>query len=56
MKRNVLLRIYPRAWRQRYGEELSEQLEQRALSLGVVLICSVAQSMPTCTHCVAITT
>ena len=36
MKRRVLLRIYPRAWRERYGEELSDQLEQRPLSVGVV--------------------
>jgi hypothetical protein len=36
MKRHVLLRIYPRAWRERYGEELSEQLELLPLTLGVV--------------------
>jgi hypothetical protein len=36
MKRDVLLRIYPRAWRERYGEELREQLGQRPLSVGVV--------------------
>ena len=37
MKRHVLLRLYPRAWRERYGEELSAQLEsQRPLRIGVV--------------------
>lgn len=37
MKRQLLLRLYPRAWRERYGEELSAQLEaQRPLRIGVV--------------------
>jgi hypothetical protein len=37
MKRQLLLRLYPRAWRERYGEELSAQLEaERPLRLGVV--------------------
>src|SRR5687767_15962280 len=37
MKRHLLLRLYPRAWRERYGEELSAQLEaQRPLRIGVV--------------------
>jgi hypothetical protein len=37
MKRHHLLRLYPRAWRERYGEELSAQLEaQRPLRIGVV--------------------
>jgi hypothetical protein len=37
MKRHFLLRLYPRAWRERYGEELSAQLEaQRPLRTGVV--------------------
>jgi hypothetical protein len=37
MKRLILLRLYPRAWRERYGEELSAQLEaQRPLRIGVV--------------------
>jgi hypothetical protein len=36
MKRQLLLRLYPRAWRERYGEELSAQLEaQRPLRIGV---------------------
>jgi len=36
MKRHLLLRLYPRAWRERYGEELSAQLEaQRPLRIGV---------------------
>jgi hypothetical protein len=37
MRRHLLLRLYPRAWRERYGEELSAQLEaQRPLRIGVV--------------------
>ncbi len=37
MKRHLLLRLYPRAWRERYGEELSAQLEaQRPLRIGDV--------------------
>ena len=37
MKRHLLLRLYPRAWRERYGEELSAQLEaQRPVRIGVV--------------------
>lgn len=37
MKRQLLLRLYPRAWRERYGEDLSAQLEaQRPLRIGVV--------------------
>ena len=37
MKRQLLLRLYPRAWRERYGEELSSQLEaQRPLHMSVV--------------------
>jgi hypothetical protein len=37
MKRHHLLRLYPRAWRERYGEELCAQLEaQRPLRIGVV--------------------
>jgi hypothetical protein len=37
MKRHLLLRLYPRAWRERYGEELSAQLDaQRPLRIGVV--------------------
>jgi hypothetical protein len=37
MKRHLLLRLYPRAWRERYGEELSAQMEaQRPLRIGVV--------------------
>ena len=37
MKRHLLLRLYPRAWRERYGEELSAHLEtQRPLRIGVV--------------------
>jgi hypothetical protein len=37
MKRHLLLRLYPRAWRERYGEELSAQLEaQRPLRIGIV--------------------
>jgi hypothetical protein len=37
MRRHVLLRLYPRAWHERYGEELSAQLEaQRPLRIGVV--------------------
>ena len=37
MRRHVLLRLYPRAWRERYGEELAAQLEaERPLRLGVV--------------------
>src|SRR5512132_4053000 len=37
MKRQLLLRLYPRAWRERYGEELLAQLEsQRPLRIGVV--------------------
>lgn len=37
MKRHLLLRLYPRAWRERYAEELSAQLEaQRPLRIGVV--------------------
>jgi hypothetical protein len=37
MKRHLLLRLYPRAWRERYGEELGAQLEaQRPLRIGVV--------------------
>jgi hypothetical protein len=37
MKRHLVLRLYPRAWRERYGEELSAQLEsQRPLRIGVV--------------------
>ena len=37
MKRHLLLRLYPRAWRERYGEELAAQLEaQRPLRIGVV--------------------
>ena len=38
MTRHLLLRLYPRAWRERYGEELSAQLEaQRPLRIGVVV-------------------
>jgi hypothetical protein len=37
MKRHLLLRLYPRAWRERYGEELSAQLDvQRPLRIGIV--------------------
>jgi hypothetical protein len=37
MKRHLLLRLYPRAWRERYGEELAAQLEaQRPLRIGIV--------------------
>jgi hypothetical protein len=37
MKRHLLLRLYPRAWRERYGEELSAQLgAQRPLRIGIV--------------------
>jgi hypothetical protein len=37
MKRHLLLRLYPRAWRERYGEELSAQLEaQRPLRIGII--------------------
>jgi hypothetical protein len=37
MKRHLLLRLYPGAWRERYGEELAAQLEsQRPLRIGVV--------------------
>jgi hypothetical protein len=37
MKRRLLLRLYPRAWRERYGEELSAQLEaQRPMRIGIV--------------------
>jgi hypothetical protein len=37
MKRHLLVRLYPRAWRERYGEELSAQLEaQRPLRIGDV--------------------
>jgi len=37
MKRDHLLRLYPRAWRERYGEELSAHLEaERPLRVGVV--------------------
>jgi hypothetical protein len=37
MRRHLLLRLYPRAWRERYGEELSAQLEaERPLRIGVV--------------------
>jgi len=37
MKRDLLLRLYPRAWRERYGEELSAQLEaQRPLRIGII--------------------
>jgi hypothetical protein len=37
VNRHLLLRLYPRAWRERYGEELSAQLEaQRPLRIGVV--------------------
>jgi hypothetical protein len=37
MRRQLLLRLYPRAWRERYGEELSAQLEaQHPLRIGVV--------------------
>jgi hypothetical protein len=37
MKRHLLLRLYPRAWRERYGEELSAHLAaQRPLRIGVV--------------------
>ena len=37
MKRHRLLGLYPRAWRERYGEELCAQLEaQRPLRIGVV--------------------
>jgi hypothetical protein len=37
MNRQVLLRLYPRAWRERYGEELAAQLEaQRPLRMSVV--------------------
>jgi hypothetical protein len=37
MKRHLLLRLYPRAWRERYGEELSAQLEaQRPLRISDV--------------------
>jgi len=37
MRRHLLLRLYPRAWRERYGEELAAQLEaQRPLRIGVV--------------------
>ena len=37
MNRQVLLRLYPRAWRERYGEELAAQLgAERPLRAGVV--------------------
>jgi len=37
MNRQVLLRLYPRAWRERYGEELAAQLQaQRPLRIGIV--------------------
>jgi hypothetical protein len=37
MRPQLLLRLYPRAWRERYGEELSALLEaQRPLSLGAL--------------------
>jgi hypothetical protein len=37
VKRHLLLRLYPRAWRERYGEELAAQLEaQRPLRIGIV--------------------
>ena len=37
MKRHLLLRLYPRAWRERYGEELAAQLEEeRPLRIGIV--------------------
>jgi hypothetical protein len=37
MNRQVLLRLYPRAWRERYGEELAAQLEaQGPLRIGIV--------------------
>jgi hypothetical protein len=37
MKRHLLLRLYPREWRERYGEELSAQLEaERPLRIGIV--------------------
>jgi hypothetical protein len=37
MKRHLLLRLYPREWRERYGEELSGQLEAEGpLRIGVV--------------------
>ena len=38
MKRTLLLRLYPRAWREPYGEELSAQLSaQRPLRIGVIV-------------------
>ncbi|HUB77826.1 MAG TPA: hypothetical protein VMB03_03465 [Bryobacteraceae bacterium] len=34
--RNILVRAYPRSWREEYGEELGAMLGQRAVSVGVV--------------------
>ena len=34
---SVLLRLYPRAWRERYGEEFSELLASRRLSIQLVV-------------------
>jgi hypothetical protein len=34
--RNLLLRAYPRSWRDEYGEELAGVLAQKRLTLGVV--------------------
>ncbi|MCC7009793.1 MAG: hypothetical protein IT184_13385 [Acidobacteria bacterium] len=33
----ILLRLYPKAWRQQYGDELLELLERRPLSLSAIL-------------------
>jgi hypothetical protein len=35
--RNLLLRAYPRTWRDEYGEELAGILAQRRMTVGVVI-------------------
>ena len=34
--RHLLLRLYPRAWRQRYGAEMTDMLEHTPLSVRIV--------------------
>ena len=36
MTRRLLLRLYPKDWRQRYGEEFARLLEETPLSVGVI--------------------
>lgn len=36
VSRRILIRMYPRAWRQRYGEEFALLLEATPLSIGII--------------------